>query len=134
MDVITMARELGKEIQKDERFHRIDSAKQANDKDKELQDLIADFNQKRGDLNEEVSKDDKDAVKLAAMDKELKEVYQRVMSNPNMAEFNSAKTEVDAMMNFITEILYASINGEDPDTIEHQESCGGNCGSCGGCH
>lgn len=135
MDVITMARELGKVIQQDERYHRIDAAKKANDEDKELQVLIEDFNMKRVALNQEISKENKDQEKLTAMDKELKEVYQKVMSNPNMVEFNEAKNEIDSMMNFVTEILYASVNGEDPDSVEEQAAgCSGNCGSCGGCH
>lgn len=136
MDVITMARELGKIIQQDERYHRIDAAKKANDEDQELQGLIESFNMKRTELSQEMSKDTKDQEKLTVLDKELKEVYAKVMGNPNMAEFNEAKTGIDSMMNFITEILYASVNGDDPDTVEeHAEGCSGNCGSCGGsCH
>ena len=44
MDIITMARELGKLIQQDERYKRIDAAKKANDEDEKLQELIAKFN------------------------------------------------------------------------------------------
>ena len=125
MDIITMARELGKLIQQDERYKRIDAAKKANDEDEKLQELIAKFNLKRSELNPE---------KLNQLDKELKALYQEVMANPNMAEFNAAKAEVDGMMNFISTILYGSVNGEDPDTIEMQASCGGNCSGCSGCH
>lgn len=135
MDVIKMARELGKVIQQSPEFARIDAAKKANDADSQLQVMIEDFNKKRVALNMEVSKEDKDPEKLAQMDKELKELYQVVMSNPNMVEFNAAKGDVDKMMNFVTEILYASVNGEDPDTVEESTGgCSGNCGSCGGCH
>ncbi len=38
MDVIEMARELGKAIQQDERYKRIDAAKKANDEDSQLQE------------------------------------------------------------------------------------------------
>ena len=43
MDIIAMARELGKAIQQDERYKRIDAAKKANDEDQALQDLIVKF-------------------------------------------------------------------------------------------
>ena len=46
MDVIEMARELGKAIQQDERYKRIDAAKKANDEDSQLQELIVKFNLK----------------------------------------------------------------------------------------
>ena len=134
MDIIAMARELGKAIQQDERYKRIDAAKKANDADQALQDLIVKFNLKRSELSTEMAQENKDPEKLNALDKELKELYRDVMANENMVEFNAAKVEVDTMMNFISEILYGSVNGENPDTIEMQTGCGGNCASCGGCH
>lgn len=134
MDIITMARELGKLIQQDERYKRIDAAKKANDEDEKLQELIAKFNLKRSELSVEMSQENKNPEKLNQLDKELKALYQEVMANPNMAEFNAAKAEVDGMMNFISTILYGSVNGEDPDIIEMQASCGGNCSGCSGCH
>ena len=134
MDIITMARELGKLIQQDERYKRIDAAKKANDEDEKLQELIAKVNLKRSELSVEMSQENKNPEKLNQLDKELKALYQEVMANPNMAEFNAAKAEVDGMMNFISTILYGSVNGEDPDTFEMQASCGGNCSGCSGCH
>ena len=134
MDIIAMARELGKAIQQDERYKRIDAAKKANDEDQALQDLIVKFNMKRSELTTEMAQENKDTDKLNTLDKELKEVYAEVMANENMAEFNAAKHEVDDMMNFISTILYGSVPGEDPDTIEMKVGCGRNCASCGGCH
>ena len=55
MDIIAMARELGKAIQQDERYKRIDAAKKANDEDQALQDLIVKFNMKRSELTTETS-------------------------------------------------------------------------------
>ena len=130
MDIIAMARELGKAIQQDERYKRIDAAKTANDKDEELQQLIQKFNMKRSELSVEMAQENKNPEKLNQLDRELKAVYQEVMQNPNMAEFNAAKVEVDDMMNYISTILYGAVNGEDPDTIEPQQSCAG----CAGCH
>ena len=124
MDIIAMARELGKAIQQDERYKRIDAAKTANDKDEELQQLIQKFNMKRSELSVEMAQENKNPEKLNQLDRELKAVYQEVMQNPNMAEFNAAKVEVDDMMNYISTILYGAVNGEDPDTIEPQQSCG----------
>ena len=134
MDIIAMARELGKAIQQDERYKRIDAAKTANDKDEELQQLIQKFNMKRSELSVEMAQENKNPEKLNQLDRELKAVYQEVMQNPNMAEFNAAKVEVDYMMNYIITILYGAVNGEDPDTIEPQQSCGGDCAGCAGCH
>ncbi len=132
--IIEKVRALGKDIQADERYIKIDTARKNCDADAKLQEQIEAFNMKRVELSQEINKEEKNAEKLTALDKELKDLYQEVMENPNMVAFNEAKHELDAMMTFINEILMGAVNGEDPATIEHQEGCGGNCASCGGCH
>ena len=134
MDIIAMARELGKEIQKDPRYLRLVTAREANDADQTLQELIEKFNLKRVELSQAINSDDRDVDKLTQLDKELKELYQAVMENEHMVEFNAAKMELDDAVNFVNQILMGSVNGEDPDLIEKQVGCGGNCASCGGCH
>lgn len=132
--IIEKVRALGKDIQADERYLKIEKARQDCDNDATLQEQINNFNLKRVELSQEINKEEKDPAKLTALDKELKDLYQEVMANPNMVAFNEAKHDLDAMMTFINEILMGTVNGENPETIEHQEGCGGNCASCGGCH
>ncbi len=134
MDVIKLTRELGKAIQEDDGYKLFAAAKEKADNDAELQDLIGKFNLKRMDLSSAVTASEPDQAKLEQLDKELKELYDTVMSNPTMIEFNATKQAVDSMMSFINQILTASVNGEDPFLVEEAHDCGGNCGSCGGCH
>ena len=63
MDVIELARELGKAIQQDERFLAMQIARQNSDNDDELQQLIGEFNLKRMAINNEAAKDDRDEAK-----------------------------------------------------------------------
>ena len=135
MDVIQMARELGKLIQQDERYSAYLSAKEKNDKDEELQKLISEFTAKRYELNMEMSKEDKDSEKLKELDGVIKNLYGEIMVNPNMAEFNAAKNAMDGMLSEINNVITASANGEDPETCPSKPSgCSGSCSSCGGCH
>lgn len=135
MDVIKLTRELGKAIQEDDNYKLFTAAKEKADSDAGLQDLIGKFNLKRMDMSNAVSSQEPNQEKLEALDKELKELYDTVMKNPTMIEFNATKKAVDNMMNFINQILTASINGEDPFTVEEAtHECSGSCGSCGGCH
>lgn len=135
MDIIQMARDLGAAIQESAEYKRINAAKDANDKDVELQNMIEVFNMTRAKLSAEMQKEDKSDDQIAAYDKELKDLYTKVMGNKNMLEFNDAKQDIDNMMNQINNILSASVNGEDPQNCDAEPaSCGGSCSSCSGCH
>lgn len=136
MNVIETVRELGKALQADPAYAAYVAAKNANDKDADLQQKIADFNSKRMDLNMEMGKDNKDTDKITALNNELNKLYMDVTSNPNMIAFEAAKAQMDELLDSINYIVTCAANGEDPMTCpEHApHSCGGNCGSCGGCH
>ncbi len=135
MDVLMeMAKEMGEALQQDDRFIALQMAQAKADEDKELQDLIGEFNLKRMALATESEKDDRDEEKLHKLDADLHEVYGRVMANESMQAYNTARVAMDQLLNGIQRILTLSAQGEDPHTIDTEHSCGGNCGSCGGCH
>lgn len=134
MDVISMARELGKAIQQDDRYIAYNLAKQANDNDAELQKLIGDFNITRMNINKEMSSENRDDERIKALDEELKSTYAKIMSNKNMVVFNAAQNGYEQMMNDINQIITMCANGEDPDTCEISHGCSGSCSTCGGCH
>ena len=136
MTVIEKARELGVLIQQDERYAAYYAAKEANDKDEALQNMINEFNMKRLQLNSEMSKEERDEQKLSELDDAIKSIYGEIMANENMSRYNVAKNAMDALLNQINMIITYSANGEDPMTcpIENTCSCSGSCSTCGGCH
>ena len=124
MDVIAMARELGAALQQCDEYTAYNVAKSAADGDEVLQGMIGEFNLKKLALSAEVQKEDKDQEKLAALNEEVR----------TMAAYNTTKSELDRLLNFLQQILVYSANGEDPATIEEETSCGGDCSGCSGCH
>ena len=134
MNVIEKARELGTAIQQDERFIRYAKARLANDSDKDLQDAIGQFNIFRMELDREVSSDDKNDDKVKELNEKLRKVYSDIMSSPAMVEYNTAKAELDNMVNEANVIISKCIDGEDPDACDTSSACTGSCASCGGCH
>ena len=135
MDIIEMTRELGKAIQADDRYIAYTLAKQANDDDEQLQNLINAFNLKRMQLQMEVGKPDKDNDKIQELNDVIKSSYQTIMENPKMVVYQAAKEGLDELLNQINTIISMSANGFDPDQIDLEAaSCTGNCSSCGGCH
>ena len=134
MDVIAMARELGKAIQQDERFIRYAKARLANDSDSALQEAIGQFNIARMELDREVNSENKDDEKVKSLNETLRKIYGDIMSSPAMVEYNTAKAELDTMVNEVNVIISKSIDGEDPETCDLHSGCTGSCSTCGGCH
>jgi len=135
MNVIEKVRELGKELQADERYIKYHEAKKLNDNDTELQKLIGEFNLKRVSLNSEMSKTEKNQDRLNELNDEIKSLYANIMANENMAAFTDANTQMDKLLSEINMVITLSANGEDPQTCPtEQSSCSGGCDSCGGCH
>lgn len=134
MEVIKIARELGKAIQQDERFIRYAKAKLANDNDTDLQNAIGNFNIKRMELEKAVEAENKDDEVVKKLNDELRTVYGEIMSSAAMVEYNTAKALVDQMMSEVNVILSKTLDGEDPETCEVENACTGSCSTCGGCH
>lgn len=133
MDIIELTRQLGAELQKDERYKAFDSAKKANDNDEALQAKIGEFNLIKANLDRELSSEKRDDGKINSLNDQLGDVYREIMSNPLMMDYNDARTQLDGLLNEINSILMLCANGEDPKTCQ-PSSCGGDCASCGGCH
>lgn len=136
MDIIKMARELGKAIQKDELYANMVAASEVTEKSVELQKKINEFSELRLQLNQEVMKSEgeKNEDLVTELDSKLRTLYQSVTEAPEMIAYNAAKAQLENTLNFISQIITGSANGQDPDTIEEEHSCSGSCSSCGGCH
>ncbi len=136
MNVIETARALGKALQEDERYAKFNAATKASDNDTQLQNKIGEFNMLRMQLNQEMSKPDKDAKKMTGLDTQIKELYDEIMSMPTMKEYNEAKDELDELLQSVNYIISMAANGEDPMTCPEKapHNCGGSCSTCGGCH
>ncbi len=135
MDIIELARELGKKIQEDDRYIAFRMAEQVNDADEDLQTLIGEFNLKRMSVSHEISKTERDEEKVKKLNEELKVCYNAIMSNENMLKYNGAKAEFDTLMQQINTIIMGAANGENPQTVDFVgSSCNGDCSGCSGCH
>ena len=91
MDIIALAREIGHQIQADARYTALRTAQADSDADGDLQELIGEFNLKRLAINNEASADAPDADKQARLNRELREVYAKIMSNEHMKAYEQAK-------------------------------------------
>ena len=134
MNVLELARQLGHAIQQDDRYIAYTLAKQANDEDEALQNLIQAFELKRMELQMALGKEEKDQEAIAQLNDVVKEIYQRIMQSPRMMVYNAAKQGYDQLQNEVNTIISMSLNGADPDQIDPETAgCTGSCSTCGGC-
>lgn len=139
MDIIKLTRELGAAIQQDERYLNFTKARETNENDKDLMDLLGKIQLLQMNFQQESGKEDADPAKLEAYNTEFEGLYGQFMANKNVLAFEEARKEVDDMMNYIMGILSLCVNGADPMTCEpeehhHDHDCGGECSGCSGCH
>jgi cell fate (sporulation/competence/biofilm development) regulator YlbF (YheA/YmcA/DUF963 family) len=143
MDIIEMARELGKKLQEEETYLRLRTAQQAVEDDTPLQDRISEFNLQRAALGQEVAKEKRDQAKIDALDKKVRDLYEDLIHDAKLSAYNDAQDEFNEDFGFVIHILQMSASGSDPMTVTRDTmggcggECGGecgDCGSCGGCH
>lgn len=135
MGMLESTRLLGEEIQKDERFIAFAKAKLNMDNDTAIQEKIGEFNVTRMNLEQESEKEERDEEKIKELNEKLRAVYGEVMQSKAMLDFNTAKADLDAMLNDINSVIMQCVEGADPKTVEPEtHSCSGSCDTCGGCH
>ena len=108
-------------------------ANTAAENSEKRQDKLGQFNLKKLDLNRAIIAEEKDNEKIAELNGEVKNLYEAIVSDPLMIAYSTTKDELDNTVRFIMQIIQGSANGDNPYEIEEQ-SCGGDCSACGGCH
>lgn len=133
--IIDMAKALGRAIQMDERYKSFNEARTENDADTKLQELIGNFNLIKMNLNNALSDEAQDDKKINELNDEMQKVYAEIMGTSGMQKYQTASHEVEQLINYINAIITTALEGGNPDEVTQPEgSCGGECGSCGGCH
>ena len=135
-DLLEMAKQLGRELQKDERYLAFRKASEENDNDTALQNLIAQFNQKRLDLGNAEDAQEQDEDRVKALGEEVRGLYSQIMANDAMRKYQAVRAEFEQLLDGINRVIAYSAAGQDPDSFDPTAaaSCSGDCSACGGCH
>ena len=135
-DLMEMAKQLGKELQKDERYLAFRAASEENDQDTELQNLIGEFNLKRLDLGNEEDKAEHDEERVKVLGEEVRTLYSQIMAHDSMRKYQAARAEFEQLLDGINRVIAMSAAGQDPDSYDPNAitaGCSGNCAGCAGC-
>lgn len=135
MDVIQMARNLGKVLQEDERFIKMQIAKQQFESDVNTQRLMQEYKLKVDEINKEAGNGNSEPEKIDRLGKEIKNLYNSINSSDSAMILSREKFVLDSLLRQIYNIISQAAEGKNPDTIGLENSgCSGSCGSCSGCH
>ena len=128
--IIELAHSLGEEIAKSEEIKNLQSAKDAFDKDSDLQAMMSEYEADRRLLGEEFSKSDAEADQKAIADlrARLGELNALIGANETYKVFAKAQAAMDALMADVNGEIRFCITGERPSTCTHD------CSTCSGCH
>ncbi len=137
MSLESALRELGKEIQADERFAALQAAAKANDADEALQQQMQEMQllslkyQQEAEKGDEASKE-----RIEELQKEYQDLYAKIMEGENMQKYSAAAAEMEQMAQYISSMIGLFFDGQNPETCEipAADGCTHDCCTCGGCH
>ncbi len=134
-EVIELARELGSAMQRNEIYLDYKIKQQNVECDENLQQMMKEFNLKKSEINAEIAKEDASQSIVDKLNEEINKLYQSIMQNETMLVYTEAKQKFESILRGITLIINRAALGEDPKTIDPEESeaCSGSCQSCSGC-
>lgn len=128
MDILEMAKELGKAIADSDLMAAVKKAEDVQNNDEKAQQLIGEYNLKRMQLAQRVQKEDVTQEELEAVQKELSDEFDKLMQYSVISDFITARKELDAVLEQVNNVISFYVTGKTPDG-----GCSGSCSSCSGC-
>lgn len=122
-----LAAELGKAIKADERITKMNEAREAYEKDEDLQKLMLEYNVQQTALAEEYKKEQVDPAIIEAIEARLDAIVKEVTEKDVFVALNEANEAVNALMQEVNGEIEFNITGQRPCTHDCH-SCGSDCG------
>lgn len=129
MDVLEMAKELGKAIAGSELMTAFKKAEDAQNNDDKAQQLIGEYNLKRMQLMQRAQKEDATQEEFEKIRKELSDEFDKLMQYEPIKNYVTAKNELDTVLEQVNNIISFYVTGKTAN-----DGCSGSCSSCSGCH
>lgn len=127
MTIMELAAELGKAIKADERITKMNEAREAYEKDEDLQKLMLEYNVQQTALAEEYKKETVDPAIIESIEARLDAIVKEVTEKDVFVALNEANEAVNALMQEVNGEIEYNITGQRPCTHDCH-SCGSDCG------
>ena len=129
--VLLQAELLAEAILESEQYIHMRLSEQAAMKDEGATVLVAEYQEKRSNVENLLSANDLNHEELAAAGAALETAEKTLDEYALLKDMRDAREAFSDMMNKVNTIIKFVVTGESP---EEESGCSGSCGSCGGCH
>lgn len=128
MDILEMAKQLGKALEESEQRKRLLEAEKIQNNDDKAQQLIGEYNLVRMQLMQKAQKENMNEEGYEKIRQQLADEFDKLMQYDIIKNYITAKDEFDNLYNQVKNLIEFYVNGEK------QSGCSGSCSTCGGCH
>ncbi len=128
MDILEMAKELGKALEESELRAAVLEAEQIQNNDEKAQQLIGEYNLKRMQILQKAQKEELDEKGAMAVRQQMADEFDKLLQYEIIKNYVEAKDAFDSYYEQVKNIIEFYVNGEK------QGGCSGSCSTCAGCH
>ena len=125
--MLELARELGLALANSPEFISMKQAQGAFESNEAITALMNELNEKRDRLISILAEDSGDNLEAVSITNDIDRLEQQLKESPFYAELVSAQSAFSLVLSAVNDEINACIGGSS------ESSCGGDCGSCGGC-
>lgn len=130
MDIMEMAKELGKAMAESAQMVKLRAAEEAQAKDEDAQKLIGEYNLVRMQLSQKANQENITQEEFTAIKEELDAEFKKLTANASINAYITAKKDFDSILSQVNNIMSFYIDGEQKSGGCSSDGCSG----CSGCH
>lgn len=117
---------LGQQILSSEEYVAFKQAETAYQADAKLSALVNEFDVCRNQLVMTRNEEGSDEIKVSEIQDKMEKLYNSIMENENMKQYNEAAGKFEALMKHVFDSINTAVFGP--------QECTHNCATCSGCH
>ena len=128
-NVFAKTRELGEALLESDAYLKMKAAEDKAMANREASTTMAEFLEKRTELQAMMQSENPDPGAMKRLSEEMDAIQERLQMIDDIVALTEARNEFNSLIAQINQVLQFIVTGR-----MEESSCGGDCGSCGGCH
>ena len=132
-EVFEKTRELGEALLRSDEYKKVKEAEERATANAEAAQVVGQFIEKRNEMQQLMSENDKDWEKVGKLSDEIEELKAKMDSIDDLIALDKARDKFGELINQINSVLHFIVTGEIESDDNEESGCTGSCATCGGC-